>query len=107
MMAGKKASVSFDLSETAEVISGSSTPKDFETMMQLLYLKFTEPRFDKTAHDAYMQRLISHVENMANDPNKIMNDSISLIHHRVQPQNGDPQQGDIIHGQRRRYRKNL
>ncbi|MGI5914143.1 MAG: M16 family metallopeptidase [Bacteroidales bacterium] len=79
MMAGKKASVSFDLSETAEVISGSSTPKDFETMMQLLYLKFTEPRFDKTAHDAYMQRLISYVENMANDPNKIMNDSISLI----------------------------
>jgi zinc protease len=79
MMAGKKASVSFDLSETAEVISGSSTPKDFETMMQLLYLKFTAPRFDKTAHDAYMQRFISYVENMANDPNKIMNDSISLI----------------------------
>ncbi len=79
MMAGKKASVSFDLSETVEEISGSSTPKDFETMMQLLYLKFTRPRFDKTAHDAYMERFVSYIENMANDPNKIMNDSISLI----------------------------
>ena len=79
MMAGKKASVSFSLSETVEEISGSSTPKDFETMMQLLYLKFTKPRFDKTANDAYMERFISYIENMSNDPNKIMNDSISLI----------------------------
>ena len=30
MLAGKKASVTFGLSETAESINGSSTPKDFE-----------------------------------------------------------------------------
>lgn len=79
MMAGKKASVEFSLSETFEEISGSSTPKDFETMMQLLYLKFVQPRFDETAHNSYMERFIAQVSNMENDPNKIMNDSISLI----------------------------
>ena len=52
MLAGKKANVTVGLSETTESLSGSSTPKDFETMMQLLYLRFAHPRFDKVAHDA-------------------------------------------------------
>jgi zinc protease len=79
MLAGKKATVSFALSETAESVSGSSTPKDFETMMQLLYLRFARPRFDKVAHDAIIGRFSAMIGNMENDPNKIKNDSISLI----------------------------
>jgi zinc protease len=79
MLAGKKASVSIGLSETAESISGSSTPKDFETMMQLLYLRFAHPRFDKVAHDAIIGRFAGMIANMEKDPNKIKSDSISLI----------------------------
>jgi len=79
MLAGKKASVSLSLSETAESVSGSSTPKDFETMMQLLYLKLARPRFDKVAHDAIIGRFSAMIGNMEKDPNKIKNDSISLI----------------------------
>jgi zinc protease len=79
MLAGKKASVSLALSETAEAVSGSSTPKDFETMMQLLYLRFAHPRFDTTAHKAIIGRYTAYVGNMEKDPNKIKMDSISLI----------------------------
>jgi len=79
MLAGKKASITVGLSETAESVSGSSTPKDFETMMQLLYLRFAHPRFDKVAHDAIIGRFAGMIGNMEKDPNKIKSDSISLI----------------------------
>lgn len=79
MLAGKKANVSLGLSETVESISGTSTPKDFETMMQLLYLRLAHPRFDKVAHDAIIGRYTAYIGNMEKDPNKIKSDSISLI----------------------------
>jgi len=79
MLAGKKASVIVSLSETIESISGSSTPKDFEIMMQLLYLNLAHPRFDMVAHDAIINRYTAFIENMEKDPNKIKSDSISLI----------------------------
>jgi zinc protease len=79
MLAGKKASVSVALTETTESLSGSSTPKDFETMMQLLYLRMARPRFDKVAHDAIIGRYTAFIGNMEKDPNKIKSDSISLI----------------------------
>jgi zinc protease len=79
MLAGKKAAVSVGLSETAESVSGSSTPKDFETMMQLLYLRFSKPRFDSLAHNAIIGHFAGLIGNMEKDPNKIKSDSISLI----------------------------
>ncbi len=79
ILAGKKASVGVSLSETSESISGSSTPKDFETMMQLLYLKMAHPRFDNVAHDAIIGRYTAYFGNMEQDPDKIKSDSIALI----------------------------
>jgi|WetSurMetagenome_2_1015567.scaffolds.fasta_scaffold00319_9 zinc protease len=79
MLAGKKASVAISLGETSESVSGSSTPKDFETMMQLLYLRLARPRFDKVAHDAIIGRFTAMIANMEKDPDKIKRDSISLI----------------------------
>jgi zinc protease len=48
-------------------------------MMQLLYLRFAHPRFDKVAHDAIIGRFVGMLGNMEKDPNKIKSDSISLI----------------------------
>jgi zinc protease len=79
MLAGKKASVTLGLGETAESVSGSSTIRDFETMMQLLYLRFAHPRFDSLAHSTIIGRYASMIANMEKDPNKIKSDSISLI----------------------------
>ncbi len=79
MMSGKKASMSINLSETVESFSGSSTPGDFETMMQLLYLRFEEPRFDREAHNALAGRFAAMMETMNNNPQKVMQDSLTLI----------------------------
>lgn len=79
MLSGKKASMSITLGELTEGFSGSSTPKDFETMLQLLYLRFEKPRFDQEAHDAIMSRYAAFLASMGNDPSKIMQDSLSMI----------------------------
>lgn len=79
MLAGKKVSLNIGLSETAESISGSSTPRDFETLMQMLYLRFADPRFDSAAHTTLIGRYASVIGNMEKDPDKIKSDSISLI----------------------------
>jgi zinc protease len=79
MLAGKKASISVSLGETTETINGASTPKDLETMMQLLYLRLAHPRFDSLAHSAIIARYAALIGNMEKDPNKIKSDSISLI----------------------------
>ena len=49
MMAGKVASANPFIGELEEGLGGSSSRKDLETMFQLIYLRFTQPRADKDA----------------------------------------------------------
>ncbi|NOY97561.1 MAG: insulinase family protein [Chlorobi bacterium] len=79
ILTGKKVSLNAGLSDLNETFSGSSTPKDFETMMQLLYLQFAHPRFDKEAYEALRSRYIAYLANQENSPRKIMSDSMSMI----------------------------
>ena len=48
--------------------SASASPKDLETMFQLLYLSFTAPRFDKADYDVMMSQLTAAYGNVASDP---------------------------------------
>lgn len=93
MLTGKKLSITPNLTELSEGFNGSSTPKDFETLMQLVYLYFEKPRFDEEAHNALMSRYISYIANLEKDPRKIMQDSLSFIksnyHPRVRAMNVD------------------
>lgn len=79
MLSGKKASIQLSLGEVTENISGTATPKDLETMMQLLYLKFAKPRFDLEAHKAIVGRYAAMILSQEKNPDKIKSDSISLI----------------------------
>ena len=79
MLTGKSASFNMQLGSLYEGVTGQATPKDMETMMQLLYLSFNEPRFDESAHEAIMARYLAYIANMANNPQKIMGDSLNLI----------------------------
>jgi zinc protease len=79
MLSGKKVSISPTLSDLTEGFRGSSSPNDFETMMQLLYLMFEKPRFDREAHDALMARYMAYVANIEKDPRKTMQDSLLFI----------------------------
>jgi zinc protease len=79
MLSGKKATISLSLGEVTENISGSSTPKDFETMMQLLYLQLAKPRFDQQAHNSIIGRFAAVIGSQEKNPEKIESDSVSLI----------------------------
>jgi zinc protease len=78
-LTGKKARVSVSMGSLSEMLYGNSTPQDFETLMQILYLRFTNPRFDQDAYDALKSRYIASFENMDKDPQKMISDSISMI----------------------------
>jgi zinc protease len=79
MMTGKNVTFNLQLGDLSEGVSGSATPKDMETLMQLLYLSFDHPRFDAEAHKTIIARYRGLVKNMGNNPQKIMGDSLSLI----------------------------
>lgn len=79
MLTGKEVQLSPTLNDLTEGFSGTSTPKDLETMLQMVYLYFEQPRFDQGAHEALKGRYQAYMSNLANDPNKIMQDTMSLI----------------------------
>ena len=51
-LVGKVASARPFITELEEGVSGSASRKDLETMFQLIYLRFTQPRADATAFEA-------------------------------------------------------
>ncbi|MFH0756449.1 MAG: insulinase family protein [Bacteroidota bacterium] len=79
MLTGKNISLQLSLGDLSEGLNGSASPKDMETLMQLVYLTFNHPRFDSEAQDAIIARYLAFVQNMSNSPQKIMGDSLSLI----------------------------
>lgn len=79
MLTGRNISLQLSLRNLSEGLNGTASPKDMEAMMQLIYLHFNQPRFDREAHDAILARYMAFVENMNNNPQKVMGDSLSLI----------------------------
>lgn len=85
MLTGKQAQAGISIGGLSESVGGASTPKDFETLMQLIYLRFEKPRFDKEVHKTMMERNYAAIENSANNPQKIMQDSVSMIMSNYSP----------------------
>lgn len=65
---GKTVEVHPYLNDTKEGFNGNCTPKDLETMMQLVYLYFKGPRKDTTAFKAFMSQLENQVKFMKGSP---------------------------------------
>jgi len=72
-LAGKTASVNANISSWTQGISGSSSIKDLETMMQLTYLYFTAPRKDEGAYSNILDMIKSQLKNMTKEPSYIFN----------------------------------
>lgn len=85
VLAGKNVSLSPYLTGLTEGFSGTCSPKDFETMLQLLYLYFEHPRFDEDAHKALMSRNYAAIKNMDENPQKAMQDSVTMIFNNYNP----------------------
>ncbi|MDH8702082.1 zinc protease [Dysgonomonadaceae bacterium PH5-43] len=81
VLAGKKAGVSTYIEPQFEGLNGSSSVKDFETMLQLIYLNFTAPRKDEDACKSLLGRLKSQLEQQEANPEIAINDTITHMVH--------------------------
>lgn len=77
VLAGKTASARPSISLITQDFNGSSSIKDFETMLQLVYLYFTAPRQDNDAFQSYVQRMETQLKNQEAEPMVAFSDSIN------------------------------
>lgn len=84
-LAGKIVGLQANLGGLTEGFSGSASPQDFETLMQLLYLNFEAPRFEKAPFDAQMARINNYLANIGVDNKKALKDTISLASTNYSP----------------------
>ncbi len=75
-LAGKAASVGTDIGELHEGLSGVASPRDLETLFQLVFLYFTAPRADSLAFLAYQQRAKATLANRGASPEETFMDTL-------------------------------
>ena len=75
-LAGKQANANLQLFNLHEGLSGSSTPKDLETLFQLTYLYFTDVRKDEKSFAQLMTTLETMLKNQALSPDAAFSDSL-------------------------------
>lgn len=75
-LTGKNAAVGFGIDELSEVLNGSASPKEMETMFQLLYLRFTKPRFDEKAYNAVYARIQERLKSSKKNEFEAFQDSV-------------------------------
>ena len=77
-LAGKMASAKASIGTYTEGLSGGCSPKDFETMLQLIYLRFTAPRADQEAFTSYISRQKAALANQEANPRSAFIDSVNV-----------------------------
>ena len=79
LLAGTIANASTSISTATQGVSGSSTPKDLETALQLVYLEFTAPNTDPAAFNLLKQRLEAGLANQAQSPGAVFAERVRRI----------------------------
>ena len=87
-LTGKRASVSAGVGSLTESINGSASPQDLETAFQLIYLRFTAPRKDETAFEAFKSQQVGMMANMGAMPQAALRDTISVVMGQGHPRAG-------------------
>jgi zinc protease len=85
MLTGKKVNVSPGIRVLTQNISGSCSPKDLETALQLVHLYFTAPRFDQTEMDIMVNRERNSLKNRSADPATALNDTVNNLLRNYHP----------------------
>lgn len=84
-LAGKSLKLAPSITSEGQRITGISSVKDLETMLQLAHLYFTAPRKDSMAFEGMMNRNLSLLKNRNASSKVVYNDSLSatLYDHNV------------------------
>ena len=79
VLAGQLANASLNMGAYTHGVSGSSTPKDLETALQLLYLDFTSANHDPEAFELMKRRLRANLANQAQSPGAVYGERVRLV----------------------------
>jgi zinc protease len=76
ILSGKTASASPQLGGFTEGIRGQSGTADLESMLQLVYLYFTQPRKDEALFASFVSKQQAMVQNMMSNPQTVFQDTV-------------------------------
>ncbi len=76
-LTGKRAGLGGQLGENSELLRGSASSKDLETLFQLVWLRMTQPRADSAAWIAWKNQMRSVLANQRNTPESVFADTIT------------------------------
>jgi zinc protease len=79
LLAGRLASASAYVSSYSQGISGSSTPKDLETALQLAYLHVTAPNDNPEGFELLKRRLEASLANQAQSPGAVYGERVRRV----------------------------
>ena len=78
-LAGQNVNVNATIEELRHGLRGNASPKDFETLLQLVYLHYTPARVDENAFEAYKSQLLNRFKFMRSNPQMIFTDTLVKI----------------------------
>jgi zinc protease len=76
VLAGKAAAVGMTLGSYTDSISGNSGSTDVETMLQMLYLKFTGVRRDEDLYKSFVGKQVESARNVMAQPDEVFRDAL-------------------------------
>jgi zinc protease len=85
ILAGKAVSVRPFIDEIDQGMRGGSTPQDLETMFQLIYLRFTQPRADPTVFAAMASQARALLANQMASPDVVFEQTVAAALSRNSP----------------------
>jgi len=83
--AGKEIKVNMFIGSIQTSINASSTVKDFESMLQLAYLRMEQPRKDEGLFKAYKDKQMTMVQFMSARPEMAFSDTIQKVLYNFNP----------------------
>ncbi len=79
VLAGRIASASPDIDSYTHGVSGSSTPKDLETALQLTYLTFTAPGLNDEGFELLKRRFGAMLQNQQQSPRYVFGEKVREV----------------------------
>ena len=84
-LTGKTVSYSLDMGDLTVQARGSSSVKDFETMLQLNYLSMTQPRKDGRATESFLSKMKAQMRFLVNNPMIFFMDTLAKVYSNHDP----------------------
>jgi zinc protease len=97
MLTGKAVAVRPFIGEIRQGLGGGSTPQDVETLFQLIYQRFTQPRADPNAFASIRSQALAMVANQTASPEFVFNQALEAVLSANSPRRR-PETADTIGG---------